>query len=59
MVEIIYDPWVLCEIVKGDGLLGTLIIGVPDEKQNKQYLRVSPSEIERSMKKRHICKSES
>src|SRR5271156_1392210 len=40
MPEITYAPEVKCEIFKAKGLLGTQIIGVPDEHGNKQFLRV-------------------
>jgi hypothetical protein len=45
--EITYLPEVECEIFKENGLLGTQIVGVPDEGGNKQFLRVGKGFVQK------------
>lgn len=45
MSEITYLPQVECEINVLNGLLDTQVVGVPDEKDNRQYFRIGKGAV--------------
>jgi len=54
MAEITYHPEVECIVAVPDGLFGTLVIGVPDEKGNKQSLRVPRGSLSQNNGKTYL-----
>src|SRR5438067_11032249 len=42
MTELTYLPEVECEVSVPNGMFGSAVVGVPDERGNKQFLRVPP-----------------
>ena len=47
MSEITYLPQVFCDVVNPRATLDTIIVGVPDEGGNRQFLRVSSGAVDR------------
>jgi hypothetical protein len=54
LVEVIYLPEVECELANDQGMLNTIIVGVPDENDNKQYLRVGKDLVARERGKSYL-----
>jgi hypothetical protein len=46
MNDITYLPQVFCDIVNDHATLNTVIVGVPDEGGNRQFLRVGTGAVE-------------
>ena len=58
MTEVAYLPQIECVITKEDGLFDTLIVYVPDENGNRQFLRVGKG-ARNAKAKRRISQSAS
>jgi hypothetical protein len=54
LTEVVYLPEVECEVNAENALLGTEIVGVPDESGNRQFLRVGKGFVIRANGKTYL-----
>ena len=54
MSEMVYLPEVECVVDVADGLFNTVVVGVPDETGNRQYLRVRKEAVQPSGGKQYL-----
>jgi hypothetical protein len=54
LIEVVYLPEVECEVTAEHALLGTEIVGVPDESGNRQFLRVGKGFVTRTDGKTYL-----
>jgi hypothetical protein len=54
MIDIVYLPQVECEVTNPNALFETEIVGVPDERDNHQFLRVGKGFVIRDNGKTYL-----
>jgi hypothetical protein len=54
VTEITYLPEVECDVAVENGILDTHVVGVPDETNNRQYLRVAKGYVVREGGKTYL-----